>query len=110
MEAPKEKHIEKENIKVGMILMYYASHSDHFFNGTELEVVRIYSAYGNQHVKLKISKFLNKSNTLKNLNATYTIGEEFDLVAEHLYPLPIPPKPHEYSPVFMTGRYRTVGD
>ncbi len=95
--TPKVKNLSE--LKPDTRLIFHNSGFSIFeFNGSELMFVRIEK---NGDIAAKIIK--------SNYPQRYAEGEIIYPHIDYLYHF-IPPKPHEYSPVFMTGRYRTVGD
>ncbi len=105
METPTTPQLTLEEalkLELGIHFIFYNRNLKDFqFNGSEVEFI---SVNNYNLIKVKIIKSNNP-----NVYANNSIQ---DVSAEYLYYLihPSPPKPHEYSPVFMTGRYKTVGD
>ncbi len=96
--------MEKEEFYIGQKVIFNVidvNSSDYRFNQFELEIVGEPELYNNEfRIITKITK---------NFNRLYPIGKSLFPPISSLIPV-IPPKPHEYSPIQMTGRYKTIGD
>ncbi len=89
-------NITKEDIKIGMTLYFYGS-SPSEFDGTELRVLN--NDRTDDRINTEVIK-TNDSNEHEN-------GKHICPMIQYLF---MKNKPHEFSPVNMTGRYRTIGD
>ncbi len=99
--------MKKEELQIGMRVIFNVDvnifgYKNNDFNDSELEITDLKDRFGNDSIDVgaKIIVATSKAflvGTIVNVNINCLI-------------LKSSLKPHEYSPVYMTGRYKTVGD
>ncbi len=87
---------KKEDFKIGDVVIFESS-SETKFNGYVLKILGLNNGFATTEI-------IETKDTKE-----YPIGRKLFPVYSKIK-LFQPPKPHEYSPVEMTGRYRTIGD
>ncbi len=84
------------------VIQFPTGHWEHGLNGYEGRFNGNIDAFG---ISARASIYL----TFSKDPIRFPLGSHWAPPVEFLV-LKNPPKPHEYSPVLMTGRYKTVGD
>ncbi len=89
------KRIGDPTLKIGQAIIMYNDELPTSWDGSEGVIES--KSNSNSCWNIRITKGIWQVGCLKEVHVDY-LFEKFI------------PKPHVYSPVFMTGRYRTVGD